>query len=44
MNVLLNAGSVTQIPLWSMIPFVLMLLMIAIGPLFAEKWWGKKFP
>ncbi len=24
-----------------MIPFVLMLLMIAIGPLFAEKWWGK---
>ena len=42
MNVLLlDAGSVTQIPLWSMIPFVLMLLMIAIGPLFAEKWWGK---
>ncbi|MGN0191109.1 MAG: sodium:proton antiporter [Candidatus Cryptobacteroides sp.] len=39
--VLLNAGSASQIPLWSMIPFVLMLLMIAIGPLFAERWWGK---
>ncbi len=26
---------------WSMIPFVLMLLMIAIGPLIAEKWWEK---
>ncbi len=24
---------------WSMIPFALMLLMIAIGPLVAEKWW-----
>lgn len=24
-----------------MVPFVLMLLMIAIGPLFAERWWGK---
>lgn len=26
---------------WSMIPFGLMLLMIAIGPLIAEKWWEK---
>lgn len=26
---------------WSLIPFVLMLLMIAIGPLIAEKWWEK---
>ena len=24
---------------WSMIPFVIMLLMIAVGPLIAEKWW-----
>ncbi len=26
---------------WSMIPFILMLLMIAIGPLVIEKWWEK---
>ena len=26
---------------WSMIPFGLMLLMIAIGPLIAEHWWEK---
>lgn len=26
---------------WSLIPFCLMLLMIAIGPLIAEKWWEK---
>lgn len=26
---------------WSMIPFCIMLLMIAIGPLVAEKWWEK---
>lgn len=27
------------IPIWALIPFVLMLLCIAIAPLFAEKWW-----
>ncbi len=26
---------------WSMIPFGIMLLMIAIGPLIAERWWEK---
>ena len=26
---------------WSMIPFGLMLLSIAIGPIVAEKWWDK---
>ena len=26
---------------WSMIPFGIMLLMIAIGPLIAEHWWEK---
>ena len=26
---------------WSLIPFVLMLLTIAIGPLVAEKFWEK---
>ena len=27
------------IPLWALIPFVVMLLCIAIGPLVAEHWW-----
>jgi Na+/H+ antiporter NhaD/arsenite permease-like protein len=30
-----------DIPLWCSIPFVIMLLAIAIGPLIAEKWWEK---
>lgn len=30
-----------NIPLWASIPFVIMLLSIAIGPLIAEKWWGQ---
>ena len=28
-------------PLWAIIPFVLMLLCIALGPLFFENWWEK---
>ena len=28
-------------PLWAIIPFVLMLLCIALGPLFFEHWWEK---
>jgi len=32
---------ITTIPLWWSIPFVVMLLTIAIGPLIAEKWWGQ---
>lgn len=31
----------TTMPLWALIPFVLMLLMIALGPLFMEEWWEK---
>ena len=31
--------TVTGIPLWASIPFVIMLLMIAIGPLVMEHWW-----
>lgn len=27
------------IPVWALVPFVVMLLCIAIAPLFAEKWW-----
>ncbi|MBQ1253468.1 MAG: sodium:proton antiporter [Alistipes sp.] len=30
-----------QIEMWSLIPFVLMLLSIAIMPLVAERWWDK---
>ena len=29
------------IPLWALIPFVLMLLCIAVAPLVAEKWWEE---
>ncbi len=28
-------------PAYMLIPFALMLLMIAVGPLVAERWWGK---
>ena len=28
-------------PAWAMIPFAIMLLTIAIGPLVAEHWWEK---
>ena len=31
----------TSIPLWCSIPFVIMLLAIATGPLIAEKWWEQ---
>lgn len=30
-----------ELPLWTLIPFVLMLLTIAIAPLIAEHWWEK---
>ncbi len=30
-----------QMPAWMMIPFAIMLLMIAVGPLIAEHWWEK---
>lgn len=35
------ANDISHLPAWTMIPFVLMLLMIAIGPLVAEHWWEK---
>ncbi|MEQ9440453.1 MAG: sodium:proton antiporter [Cyclobacteriaceae bacterium] len=31
-------------PAWSVIPFVLLLLMIATGPLFYEHFWHKNYP
>jgi len=32
---------IATIPLWCSIPFVVMLLAIATGPLIAKKWWGE---
>lgn len=40
-NLLLVQNVISAIPAWLMIPFGLMLLMIAIGPLVAEHWWEK---
>ena len=37
-----NLGEV--LPLWSVIPFVGILLSIAIGPLINEHWWHHNFP
>ncbi len=34
----------TAAPLWTAIPFVLLLLMIATGPLFYEHFWHKNYP
>ena len=36
--------SITQAPAWMVIPFVLLLLMIATGPLFYEHFWHKNYP
>jgi Na+/H+ antiporter NhaD/arsenite permease-like protein len=33
-----------NIPLWASIPFLLMLLAIALGPLFKPHWWEKNYP
>lgn len=34
----------TEAPAWTVIPFVLLLLMIATGPLFYEHFWHKNYP
>lgn len=40
--ILLSASEVNvDMPLWALIPFVLMLLMIAIGPLLFHHWWEE---
>ncbi|MDR2910974.1 MAG: sodium:proton antiporter [Bacteroidales bacterium] len=36
-----SSHELVDLPLWSLIPFVLMLLMIAIAPLFMNHWWEK---
>lgn len=33
--------TLVDLPLWTLIPFVLMLMTIAIAPLVAESWWEK---
>lgn len=37
----MNQGSVESMPLWLSIPFVVMLMLIAVGPLLFEHWWEK---
>lgn len=34
-------AEIYQMPIWALIPFVLMLLGIAVGPLVAAKWWER---
>lgn len=36
-----HSGIALEIPLWSIIPFVLMLLTIAVGPLLFHHWWEE---
>ncbi len=36
--------AVEQAPAWLVVPFVLLLLMIATGPLFYEHFWHKNYP
>ena len=37
-------GEEVHPPVWAVIPFVLLLLMIATGPLFYEHFWHKNYP
>jgi len=39
-----NVAEHHEIPGWAVIPFVLLLLMIATGPLFYEHFWHKSYP
>ncbi|MEA1874332.1 MAG: sodium:proton antiporter [Bacteroidota bacterium] len=38
---LLSAAAHASVPLWALIPFILMLAMIAVGPLMFEHWWEQ---
>lgn len=38
------AGHGEQPPVWTVLPFVVLLLMIATGPLFYEHFWHKNYP
>ncbi|MFA9392238.1 MAG: sodium:proton antiporter [Prolixibacteraceae bacterium] len=37
----MDHGHIESIPLWLSIPFIIMLLFIAIGPLFFHHWWEE---
>ena len=37
-------GDIHEPPVWLVIPFVMLLLMIATGPLFYEHFWHKNYP
>jgi Na+/H+ antiporter NhaD/arsenite permease-like protein len=37
----MNQGIIEKMPLWLSLPFVAMLLIIAVGPLFFNHWWEK---
>jgi Na+/H+ antiporter NhaD/arsenite permease-like protein len=39
--VLLSAATNASVPAWALIPFILMLAMIAVGPLLFEHWWHQ---
>lgn len=39
-----EAQHLIEAPAWTVIPFVLLLLMIATGPLFYEHFWHKNYP
>ncbi len=39
--VLLSAVTDVSLPTWTLIPFILMLAMIAVGPLMFEHWWHQ---
>jgi Na+/H+ antiporter NhaD/arsenite permease-like protein len=36
-----HSHEVVNVPIWALIPFILMLAMIAVGPLMFEHWWHK---
>lgn len=36
--------AITEAPAWAVIPFILLLLMIATGPLFYEHFWHRHYP
>lgn len=39
-----GGGHGSKAPVWSVIPFVILLVMIATGPLFYEHFWHKNYP
>ncbi len=44
MEFLAAASAVYTTPIWAVIPFVILLGMIATGPLFFHHWWERNYP